>query len=170
MLSKALNIQTQIVSYRSRMYDDQQTKGNLRFCIRTEVSPLVLLLLVLCCLLSVTVILWTPRLGAGVTTPNSVHFITYENPTYGIQMQYPSNWQKIQTEETNKADQLIVEFKLPSSVGGNLVDTKDQTMLKLLIHKMPPQNMMGNLLSFFDKEGSQKISLKHLFFPILQIY
>ena len=40
------------------------------------------------------------------------------------------------------------------------MDKKDQTMLKILIHKLPPQNMMGNLLSFFDKEGSQKISLE----------
>ncbi|HET7148736.1 MAG TPA: PsbP-related protein [Candidatus Nitrosopolaris sp.] len=114
----------------------------------------------MCCLLSITVILWTPKLAAAVTTPNSVHFIVYENSTYGIKMQYPSNWQKIQTGETNKADRVIVEFKLPASVGGKLVAKKNQTMLSILIHKLPPQNMMGNLLSFFDKEGSQKISLE----------
>src|SRR5215467_10286806 len=91
MLSKVLNIQVQIVRYRFVMHYDQQTKGNMRFCIRTEASTSVLLLLVSGCLLSIIIILWTPRLAAGVTTPNSVHFITYENSTYGIHIQYPSN-------------------------------------------------------------------------------
>src|SRR5262249_23172646 len=127
---KVLNIQVQIVRYRFIMHYDQQTKGNMRFCIRTEISTSVLLLLVSGCLLAITIILWTPRLAAGVTTPNSVQFITYENSTYGIQIQYPSNWQKIQTEETSKGinhnDKPIVEFKLPPSIGANLVHKNDQ--------------------------------------------
>jgi PsbP-like protein len=164
MLSKALNIQIQIVSYRFIMYDDQQTKGNLRFCIRTEVSTSVLLLLVSCCLLSITIILWTPRLAAGVTTTNSVHFITYENSTYGIKMQYPSNWQKIETEDTSKGnndnDKPIVEFKLPSSIGANLVHKNDQATFIILIHKLPPQNMISKIISSFDSSRSQEISFK----------
>jgi hypothetical protein len=146
------------------MYYDQQTKGNMRFCIRTEISTSVLLLLVSGCLLAITIILWTPRLAAGVTTPNSVHFITYENSTYAIQMQYPSNWQKIQTEETSKGnndnDKPIVEFKLPSSIGANLVHKNDQVTFMILIHKLPPQNMISKMISFFDSRRSQEISFE----------
>lgn len=145
------------------MYYDQQTKGNMGFCIHTEVSILVLLLLVSSCLLAITIILWTPRLAAGVTTPNSVHFITYENSTYGIQMQYPSNWQKIQTEETSKGnndnDKPIVGFKLPSSIGANLVHKNDQATFIILIHKLP-QNMISKMISFFDSRRSQEISFE----------
>lgn len=146
------------------MYYDQQTKGNMRFCIRTEVSTSVLLLLVSGCLLAITIILWTPRLAAGVTTPNSVHFITYENSTYGIQMQYPSNWQKIQTEETSKGnndnDKPIVEFKSPSSIGANLVHKNGQVTFMILIHKLPPKNMISKMISFFDSRRSQEISFE----------
>lgn len=146
------------------MYYDQQTKGNMRFCIRTEVSTSILLLLVSSCLLAITIILWTPRLAAGVTTPNSVHFKTYENSTYGIQMQYPSNWQKTQTEETSKDnndnDKPIVEFKLPSSIGANLVHKNDQVTFIILIHKLPPQNMISKIISSFDSRRSQEISFE----------
>jgi hypothetical protein len=164
MLSKVLNIQVQIVRYRFIMHYDQQTKGNMRFCIRTEISTSVLLLLVSCCLLAITIILWTPRLAAGVTTPNSVHFITYENSTYGIHIQYPSNWQKKQTEETSKGnndnDKPIVEFKLPPSIGANLVHKNDQVTFIILIHKLPPQNMISKIISSFDSRRSQEISFE----------
>jgi hypothetical protein len=154
------------------MYDDQQTKGNLRFCIRTEVSTSVLLLLVSSCLLSITIILWTPRLAAaGVTTTNSSHFITYENSTYGIRMQYPSNWQKIETEEISKGnndnDKPIVEFKLPSSIGANLVHKNDQATFIILIHKLPPQNMISKIISSFDSGRSQEISFEAFVFSHL---
>ena len=146
------------------MHYDQQTKGNMSFCIRTEASTSVLLLLVSGCLLAITIILWTPRLAAGVTTPNSVHFITYENSTYGIQIQYPSNWQKIQTEETRKGnndnDKPIVEFKLPPSIGANLVHKSDQVTFIILIHKLPPQNMISKIISSFDSRRSQEISFE----------
>jgi len=145
------------------MYYHQQTKGNMRFRIRTEASTSVLLLLVSSFLLAITIILWTPRLAAGVTTPNSVHFITYENSTYGIQMQYPSNWQKIQTEETRKGnnnnDKPIVEFKLPSSIGANLVHKNNQVMFIILIHKLP-QNMISKIISSFDSRRSQELSFE----------
>src|SRR5215469_15031300 len=145
------------------MHYDQQTKGNMRFCIRTEISTSVLLLLVSGCLLSIIIILWTPRLAAGVTTPNSVHFITYENSTYGIHIQYPSNWQKKQTEETSKGnndnDKPIVEFKLPSSIGVNLVHKNDQVTFMILIHKLP-QNMINKIISSFDSRRSQEISFE----------
>src|SRR5215469_15229317 len=140
---------------------DQQTKGNMSFCIRTEASTSVLLLLVSGCLLAITIILWTPRLAAGVTTPNSVHFITYKNSTYGIQIQYPFNWQKIQTDETSKGnnDKPIVEFKLPPSIGANLVHN-DQVTFIILIHKLPPQNMISKIISSFDSRRSQEISFE----------
>src|SRR5215469_1672794 len=143
---------------------DQQTKGNMSFCIRTEISTSVLLLLVSGCLLSIIIILWTPRLAAGVTTPNSVHFITYENSTYGIHIQYPSNWQKKQTEETSKGnndnDKPIVEFKLPPSIGANLVHKNDQVTFIILIHKLPHQNMISKIISSFDSRRSQEISFE----------
>jgi hypothetical protein len=145
------------------MHYDQQTKGNMRFRIRTEASTSVLLLVVSSCLLAIIIILWTPRLAAGVTTPNSVHLITYENSTYGIHIQYPSNWQKKQTEETSKGnndnDKPIVEFKLPSSIGVNLVHKNDQVTFMILIHKLP-QNMINKIISSFDSRRSQEISFE----------
>jgi len=146
------------------MHYDQQTKGNMRFCIRTEISTSVLLLLVSSCLLAITIILWIPTLAAGVTTHNSVHFITYENSTYGIQIQYPSNWQKVQTEETGKGnndnDKPIIEFKLAPIDGANLVHKNDQGTFIILIHKFPPQNMISKIISSFDSRRSQEISFE----------
>jgi hypothetical protein len=79
-------------------------------------------------------------------------------------MQYPSNWQKIQTEETRKGnndnDKPIVEFKLPSSIGAHLVHKNDEVTFIILIHKLPPQNMISKIISFFDRRRSQEISFE----------
>jgi len=103
-------------------------------------------------------ILYTPKHA------NSAHLLAYDNSTYGISIQYPSNWQKLQTEETKKEnndnDKPIVEFKLPSSIGANLVHKNDQATFIILIHKLPPQNIISKIISSFDSRRSQEISFE----------
>ena len=153
------------------MFDNQKLSGSLKFSLSLLRSPSPLLL-ILCSLLSITIILCIPKQAAAHTvTPihtntinpaNIVHFLRYENSTYGIKMQYPSNWQKIGTNEGHEKenqdnDKGIVEFRLSSSAGNPSID---RSTLKISIHKLPSQNIIVNLFTFFDKTGAQRISLE----------
>jgi hypothetical protein len=155
------------------MYDNQKLSGGLKFSLSLLGSP-SLLLLILCSLLTITIILCIPKQAAAHTiTPihtstispaNIVHFLKYENSTYGIKMQYPSNWQKIESKGSHEKgnhnnDKSIVEFRLsPSLSAGN--PSIDRSTLKISIHKLPSQNIIVNLFTFFDKTPPQRISLE----------
>jgi len=153
---------------------NNKLEGSLNCCLSRATNRFTLLLLI-SSLLAITTILYTPKqtaaalispvhTGATTVSANSVHLLAYENSTYGISIQYPSNWQKIQTEETKKEnndnDKPIVEFKLPSSIGANLVHKNDQATFMILIHKLPPQNMISKIISSFDSRRSQEISFE----------
>ena len=155
------------------MYDKQKVNGGLKFSLSLLESPSPLLL-ILCSLLTITIIFCIPKQAAAHTiTPihtntispvNIVHFLRYENSTYGIKMQYPSNWQKIESKVSyakanHNSDKSIVEFRLsPSLSVGN--PSMDRSTLKISMHKLPSQNIVVNLFTFFDKTASQKISLE----------
>ncbi len=136
---------------------NNKLEGGLNCCL-SRVTNRFTLLLLLSSLLAITMILYTPKHA------NSAHLLAYDNSTYGISIQYPSNWQKLQTEETKKEnndnDKPIVEFKLPSSIGANLVHKNDQATFIILIHKLPPQNMISKIISSFDSRRSQEISFE----------
>jgi hypothetical protein len=150
------------------MCDNQKLSVGLKFSLP---SPL---LLILCSLLTITIILCIPKQAAAhpitpihtntVSPDNIVHFLRYENSTYGIKMQYPSNWQKIETKESHEKenhnnDKGLVEFRLsPSLSAGN--PSIDRSTLKISIHKLPSQNIIVNFFTFFDKTAPQKISLE----------
>jgi photosystem II reaction center protein PsbP len=51
--------------------------------------------------------------GNGTTLPTG--FLMYENPTYGISMQYPSDWKIKNTIISNNSTTQIVEFDTPSA-------------------------------------------------------
>jgi hypothetical protein len=53
--------------------------------------------------------------GNGTTFPTG--FLMYENPTYGISMQYPSDWRikKTIVSKSNDNTTKIVEFDTPSA-------------------------------------------------------
>jgi hypothetical protein len=53
--------------------------------------------------------------AANTTTSGttSTNFQTYSNPTYGIKMQYPSNWLKLDLSRNNSTV-LVVAFKTPA--------------------------------------------------------
>ena len=151
-------------------------EGGLKRFVSRATSRFLLSLL-LFSMLAVIMILYTPKQRAlalvspvhpdtTIVRSGSVHVITYENSTFGISLQYPSNWQKMETEETKKEninydyDKPIVEFKLPSSPGESSEDKGHQGRFLILVHELPPQNMIGRLISSFDIAGSQKISLE----------
>jgi PsbP-like protein len=151
-------------------------EGGLKGFASRATSRFVLSLL-LFSMLALIMILYTPKQRAlALISPihpdtttvrsGSAHVILYENSTYGISLQYPSNWQKMETGETKKEninydyDKTIVEFKLPSAIGENSEDRGHQGRFLILIHEIPPQNMIGKLISSVDIAGSQKISLE----------
>ena len=155
------------------MCDNQKLSGSLKFSLSLLVSPSPLLL-ILCALLTITIILCIPKQAAAhsitpihtitISPANIVHFLRYENSTYGIKMQYPSSWQKIESKGSyekgnHNNDKSIVEFRLsPSLSAGN--PSIDRSTLKISIHKLPSQNIIVNLFTFFDKTAPQKISLE----------
>src|SRR5436309_10482266 len=102
-------------------------EGGLKRFVSRATTRFVLLSL-LFSMLAVMMILHTPKQRAlalispvhpdtTIVRSGSVHVISYENSTYGISLQYPSNWQKMETEETKKEninydyDKPVVEFK-----------------------------------------------------------
>jgi hypothetical protein len=165
------------------MHNKQKLRGSIKFSLPLLLSPSPLLL-ILCSLLLITIILCIPKQAAAHTiTPihtdihtiatihtsthiiipaNIVRFLRYENSTYGIKMQYPSNWQKIETtkgheKENHDYDRGLVEFRLSSLAGNPIID---RSTLSISLHKLPSQNIMVNLFGFFDKSAPQKISLE----------
>jgi len=155
------------------MFDDQKVSGGLKFSLSLLGAPFPLFL-ILCSFLSITIMLYIPKQAAAhtitsihtntLTPANILHFLKYENSTYGIKAQYPSNWQKIETKESHEKgnhnnDKGLIEFRLSSSLSAGNPST-DRSTLKISIHKLPSQNFMINLLAFFDKRAPQKISLE----------
>jgi hypothetical protein len=152
------------------MYDKEKLRGSMKFSLPLQAS-LTSLLLILCSLLSITIMFCIPKqAGAHVTIPihtstinlaSTAHFLKYENSTYGIKMVYPSNWQKIETKSHDKENRDnnkdIAEFTLSSSTNNPSID---QATLRILTHKLPSQNVIVNLFTLFDKTASQKISLE----------
>ena len=48
---------------------------------------------------------------ATLPTTSTVSFLTYENTTYGIKMQYPSNWLKrVGNNSTNNRYEFVAAF------------------------------------------------------------
>jgi hypothetical protein len=94
-----------------------------------------------------------------ITPAHIVHFLRYENSTYGIKMEYPSDWQIRGTNEAENHDndKGIVEFRSSSSTSNPSVD---RLTLSISIHKLPSQNIIVNLLGFFDKSAPNKIALE----------
>ena len=152
------------------MYDKQKLRGSLKFSLPLQASP-PSLLLILFSLLSITIILCIPKQAAAhgtipihtstITLASTVHFLKYENSTYGIKMKYTSNWQKIETKSHDKENhdnnKHIAEFRLSSSASNPSID---RATLRISTHKLPSQNIIVNLFTFFDKTASQKISLE----------
>jgi hypothetical protein len=47
------------------------------------------------------IITTTPSQGNTMTITTSSSFLTYENPTYRIRIQYPSDWEKLEFSQRN---------------------------------------------------------------------
>lgn len=152
------------------MYDKEKLRGSLKFSLPLQPATSSVLL-ILCSLLSITIILCIPKQAAAhvtipihtstITPASTAHFVKYENSTYGIKMEYPSNWQKIETKSHDKENhdnnKEIAEFRLSSSASNPSID---QARLRILTHKLASQNVIVNLFTLFDKTASQKISLE----------
>ena len=53
-------------------------------------------------------------------TNNTNNFLTYDNPTLGIRMQYPSNWSPIEYGYNSTTNNTVVRFLSPSKTGSEL--------------------------------------------------
>jgi hypothetical protein len=51
---------------------------------------------------------------------NTNNFLTYDNPTLGIRMQYPSNWSSIEYGYNSTTNNTVVRFLSPSKTGSEL--------------------------------------------------
>jgi hypothetical protein len=68
-----------------------------------------------------------------VTTTSSSPFLTYENPSYRIRIQYPSDWEKLEFSRRN----IVVIFRSPAE---NSSDTKLENLL-IQVGNLPFQNI-----------------------------
>jgi hypothetical protein len=141
-------------------------KQKLREIIRHSSSYFVILfaLLIFSSLLTSTVLLHIPQHAMAETdnkqTANKEsksNFLEYENPSYGITIKYPTDWNKIEPV-TFKGDhnKAVVEFKSPSEKPLQ----NDLATIHISVHNLPPHNMLDQFTTFFDKSDSQKILLR----------
>lgn len=75
----------------------------------------------------------TPSQGNTTTITTSSPFLTYENPTYRIRIQYPSDWEKLEFSQRN----IVVIFR---SQPENASDTKLENLL-IQVGNLPSQNI-----------------------------
>ena len=66
----------------------------------------------------------SPQTNANITTTasnnNANNFSTYDNPTLGIRMRYPSNWSPIEYGYNSTTNNTVVRFLSPSKIGSEL--------------------------------------------------
>ena len=94
------------------------------------------------------------------------NLLSYQNRAFGIIIQYPSSWEKIEEEDKGvehhdssipdqaASDQQVVEFISPLEGSSD----KYQEALSISVHNLHPKNI-GEFFGLFDKPTSQKISL-----------
>ena len=75
----------------------------------------------------------TPSQGNTTTITTSSPFLTYENPTYRIRIQHPSDWEKLEFSQRN----IVVIFRSPRE---NSSDTKLENLL-IQVGNLPSQNI-----------------------------
>jgi hypothetical protein len=107
----------------------------------------------------------TDPVDTKILTSND-NFLSYQNRTFGIMIQYPSSWEKIEEEgkegeyrdrsisNQGSSDEQVVEFISP------LEDSSDKyhEALSISLHSLHTKNI-GEFFGFFDKPASQKILL-----------
>jgi uncharacterized membrane protein len=92
--------------------------------LRSIPCPLILLVAILFSSLSFSIFLSVPRqvVGQILGTESMDNFLTYTNPEHGIRIEYPSNWQKLESpmldKMTSRAENItaIVGFTAPSGL------------------------------------------------------
>jgi hypothetical protein len=72
-----------------------------------------------------------------ITKDDNNNFVTYENPTYGIRMQYLSDWEKIEFNQIGSSLNLVVIFR---SSPENSSDTKLENLV-IEVGNLPFKNI-----------------------------
>ncbi|HET7345109.1 MAG TPA: PsbP-related protein [Nitrososphaeraceae archaeon] len=158
MLSKALYLGRQ----KKLLLPHMCVKQKLGEIIRLSSSYFVILfaLLIFSSLLTSAVLLHIPQHAMAQTdnkqTDNKEsksNFLRYENPSYGITIQYPTDWNRIKPVTFKGHHNIaIVEFKSPLQ--------NDLATIRISVHNLTSHNMLDQFTTFFDKSDSQKILLR----------
>jgi serine/threonine-protein kinase len=114
--------------------------------------------------LSISTLLYNPQLAAAIKHSSlnkekvKSNFLIYENPTYGIRIKYPANWEKMESQDfEGGSNKHIIEFKL---LPQNHLQSEDLAALHIYIHNLPAPSIVDQLTRFFDKSSSQRTLLE----------
>ena len=80
--------------------------------------------------------------NAQTTTITTTNFLTYQNSTYGIKIQYPSDWLYKESNASNSSVQTVVTFVSPNLV--TAPTSKSLVALTVAIQSIPFHNLPLN--------------------------
>jgi eukaryotic-like serine/threonine-protein kinase len=91
----------------------------------------------------------TTTTAASITKPLNVKtttskFLTYQNSTYGIKIQYPSDWLYKESNAGTRSVQTIVTFASPDSVIAPINSTNSLVALTVAVQSLPFHNLSLN--------------------------
>jgi hypothetical protein len=82
-------------------------------------------------------IITMPSQGNNTTNTTTISYLTYENPTYAIRIQYPSDWEKIEFNQIGNSVNLVVIFR---SLPENSLDIKLENLV-IEVGNLPFKNI-----------------------------
>ena len=80
--------------------------------------------------------------NAQTTTITTTNFLTYQNSTYGIKIQYPSDWLYKESNTSNSSVQTVVTFVSPNLV--TAPTSKSFVALTVAVQSLPFHNLPLN--------------------------
>jgi hypothetical protein len=89
--------------------------------------------------------------GAGTVAVTPItNFLTYQNSTYGIKMQYPSDWLYREGNTSNGSVQTIVTFVSPNILTAPTASVKALVGLTIAIQSLPFHNLPLNTYTILN--------------------
>jgi hypothetical protein len=95
--------------------------------------------------------------GAGtVAATPTTNFLTYQNSTYGIKIQYPPDWLYKEGNRSNSSVQTIVTFVSPNMVTAPTVSVKSLVGLTIAVQRLPFYNIPLNTYTILNLNNLRK--------------